>query len=75
MSATVNVVCYRSKTLTNGEHPLMIRICKDNKTKYQSLGVSAKAEYWDFNKNKPKPNCPNKELILKIILEKEAIGK
>lgn len=71
MNGTVNVVCYKSKTLKNGEHPLMIRICKDNKTRYQSLGLSVKFEYWDFQKNRPKPSCPNKELINKIILDKE----
>ena len=32
----------------------MIRICKDRQTKYQSLGISIKPEYWDFNKNKPR---------------------
>ena len=31
MKATVNVLCYKSKTLKNGEHPLMICLCKDNK--------------------------------------------
>lgn len=31
MATTVNVLCYKSKTLSNGEHPLMIRICKDGK--------------------------------------------
>ena len=31
MNATVNVLCYKSKTLSNGEHPLMIRVCKDGK--------------------------------------------
>ena len=72
MGTTVNVVCYRSKILSNGESPLMIRICKDRKTKYQSLGISIKPEHWDFNKNRPKSNCPNKDLILKIILEKES---
>jgi hypothetical protein len=33
MPATVNVLCYKSKTLANGEHPLMIRVCKDGKKK------------------------------------------
>jgi hypothetical protein len=42
MKATVNVLCYKSKTLSNGEHPLVIRICKDGKKKYQSLGISIK---------------------------------
>jgi site-specific recombinase XerD len=71
MSTTVNVLCYKSKKLSNGENPLMLRVCKDRKTKYQSLGVSVNPKYWDFEKNKPKPNCPNKELITKIILQKE----
>ena len=72
MSATVNVVCYRNKTLSNGNSPLMLRVCKDRKTKYQSLGISINPANWDFQKNKPKANCPNRELIIKIILEKEA---
>ena len=72
MNATVNVLCYKSKTLSNGEHPLMLSICKNRKRKYLSLGISVNPKHWDFEKNKPKPNCPNKELILKIILEKEA---
>lgn len=40
MSCTVNVLCYKSKTLSNGEHPLMIRICKESKRKYLGLGAS-----------------------------------
>ncbi|NDV47924.1 hypothetical protein D0T49_12805 [Paludibacter sp. 221] len=40
MNATISITCYKSKNLTNGEHPLMIRICKDGKKKYKSLGVS-----------------------------------
>ena len=72
MNATISVVCYQSKTLKNGEHPLMLRICKDNKKKYQSLGISVNPKCWDFVKNKPKPNCPNREQILKIILDKQA---
>jgi hypothetical protein len=70
MNATVNVIYYKSKTLANKQHPLMIRICKNEKTKYQSIGISVKLEHWDFSKNKLKPNCPNKELINKIILDK-----
>ena len=71
MNATVNVLCYKSKTLSNGEHPLMIRVCKDGKKKYVSLGVSVKPQYWDFDKNRPKRNCPNKEQINTLIKEQE----
>lgn len=71
MNATVNVLCYKSKTLSNGEHPLMIRVCKDGKKKYVSLGVSVKPQYWDFEKNRPKRSCPNKEQINTLIKEQE----
>ena len=72
MNATVNVVLFKSKTLANGEHPLMIRVCKDNKKKYKSLGISINAKYWDDKKSVLKPNCPNKEYIEKIITDKKA---
>ncbi|WP_455626555.1 Arm DNA-binding domain-containing protein [Parabacteroides sp.] len=48
----------------------MIRVCKDGKKKYQSLGISVDPAHWDFKKNKPKVNCPNKEHINKIITDK-----
>lgn len=70
MNTNVNILCYKSKTLSNGEHPLMIRVCKDGKKKYQSLGISVNPAHWDFKKNKPKSNCPNKEYINKIIADK-----
>ena len=71
MQTTVNVVCYKSKTLSNGEHPLMIRLCQGRKLKYLSLGISINAQFWDFKKNKPKRNCPNKDLINNLISEKQ----
>ena len=70
MNATVNVLCFKSKLLKNGEHPLMLCITKDRKRKYLSIGISVKAEHWDFKVNNPKRDCPNKELILNIIQEK-----
>ena len=71
MSATINVVCYKWKTLANGESPLMVRVAKGGKRTMQSLGISVNSKYWDFTRNKPKPNCPNKEYIQKIILDKQ----
>ena len=70
MSTTVNIVCYKWKTLSNGEHPLMLCICKDRKRKYQSIGVSINPIYWDFEKNQLKPKCPNRAYICKLISEK-----
>jgi len=71
MNATVNVICYSSKTLSNGENPLMIRVSKDGKRTYKSLGISINPLFWDFTKNKPKRNCPNKEQIEQLISEKK----
>ena len=45
MSETIKVLCYKSKTLSNGEHPLMLCVCKDRKRKFQSLGISIKRNY------------------------------
>ena len=71
MNATVSVICYKSRPQKNGEYPLTLRITKNGQRKYQYLGISVELKHWDFQKNRPKPNCPNKELINKIILEKE----
>ena len=71
MNTCISVVCYKSKTLSNGENPLMLQISKGEKRKYQSLGISVLPRYWGFTRNKPKPNCPNKEYIQKIILNKQ----
>lgn len=71
MNATANVLCYRSKTLSNGEHPLMICVCKDGKRKYVSLGISVNPKFWDFEKSTPKRNCPNREQLIKVINEQE----
>ena len=71
MNASVSVVCYKSKVLSNGESPLMLRVIKYRKPKYVSLGVSILPKYWDFEKNRPTSKCPNKELIEKIILDKQ----
>lgn len=70
MNVTANIVCYKSKTLSNGEHPLMIRVCKDGKKKYKSLGVSVNPKFWNFEKNTLKPNSPNYEYLSRIIADK-----
>ena len=69
MDATISVICYKSKTLANGEHPLMLRIAQNGKSTYKSLKISVAAKHWDFERNVPKLNNPNKDLIQKIILK------
>ncbi|MDE7074043.1 MAG: phage integrase SAM-like domain-containing protein [Odoribacter sp.] len=72
MYVSISIICYKSKTLSNGEHPLMLRIAKDGKKKYISIRVSVHPDHWNFTKNEPKSKCPNKDLINKIILDKKA---
>ena len=71
LSTSVEVICYKSKRLKDGTFPLMLRITKARKRKYVALGVSVEEKYWDFEKNRPKRNCPDKELIEKLIVAKE----
>ena len=37
MEATVNITCYKSKVLKDGESPLMVRICQNGKKKCNFL--------------------------------------
>ncbi len=69
MGITANIVCYKGKTLSNGENPIMIRVCKDGKKKYKSLGVSVNPKFWNFEKNTLKPNCPNFDYLNRIIID------
>jgi site-specific recombinase XerD len=65
--ASINIILYTSKTLKNGEHPIMLRIIKDRKTKYSSIGKSCSLKLWDVDKNLPKRKHPNfKELSILI---------
>ena len=50
----------------------MLRVTKDRKRKYQSIGISLHPDYWDFTKNKPCQNCPNRTQIESIISDKIA---
>jgi integrase len=70
MNVNVEVVCYKWKVLKNNENPLMIRVTKDGKRRYLSLGISVNPAYWDFEKSKPKRNCPNREKIQQLIIER-----
>jgi site-specific recombinase XerD len=65
----IAAILYKSNTLANGEHPIVLRISQDKVRKYVFLGISSPIELWDSKKNAPKRNHPNKELIEKIIIQ------
>lgn len=48
----------------------MLRVTKDRKRKYVSLGISVNPEHWDFSQNRPKGDCPNREYIELLIADK-----
>lgn len=67
MNTTLTTVLYTSKTLSNGTHPLMLRLTKNRRIKYISLHIALDAKFWDFDKGRPKRNCPEKERINALI--------
>ena len=58
---TVDVICYKYKSLKTGELPLKIKVCKDRKTRYINFGISIKAEHRGFEKSQPKSPALKKE--------------
>ena len=64
------VILYKSKLLSNGEHPLMLRVTQKRKRKYVALGISCPANLWDEQKKLPKKTHPNREFIKAVIHQK-----
>ena len=46
----------------------MVRVCKDGKKKYQSIGIAILSSHWDFKRNEPNERCPNRDEI-KLLIE------
>jgi site-specific recombinase XerD len=68
--ASIKALLFTSKTLSNGEHPIMLRVTKDRRSKYMSIGHSCTKELWDEKKNLPRKKHPlAKELS--IIIDKK----
>ena len=67
---TVEAICYKYKSLKNGEFPIKIKITKDRKTRYVNLDVFTKMEDWDFKNNRPKECHPDKEQLDILISNK-----
>lgn len=71
MNTSVKIVLYKSKKLSNGEHPVMLRIIKDRKVKYLSIGISCLAENWNEKLNIPKKSHPLYKEIKPLIAKKK----
>lgn len=72
MNTSIKVLLYTSKTLSNGEHPIMLRVTKDRKSKYISVGYSCAADIWDDKENLPNKKHPHFKQI-KILIGKKKL--
>lgn len=70
MSSSAKIVLYKSKTLSDGNHPVMLRVTIDRKPKYYSIGNQFKCKegQWnkknnEFNKKFPNHEKANKEIF------------
>lgn len=57
--ATIDVIVWTYKAKRDGTYPLRLRITKDRKQFYKSLGLSIDLKYWDNARKKVKPGHPN----------------
>ena len=60
MKATASVILYKSKTLANDEHPIMLRICYNGKRVYKSLKMSCSPKLWNEERWKIQCKLPPK---------------
>ncbi len=72
MNTSVRVVLYTSKVLANGEHPVMLRVTKDRKSKYISTGFKCSKDLWDQKKNLPRKRHPL-YIDAKILISKKTV--
>ena len=70
LTTSVEAICLNYRPKKDNTYPLMLRLTKSGKRKYVSLGLSVEERFWDFKKNSPKRNCPDREAILSVIERK-----
>ena len=75
MATSVDSILFISKTYSNGEHPIAIRVTKDRKSKYMFLGYSCPKDLWDTDSGSPKKKYPNKTILDAILSKKLAQAK
>ena len=70
LTTSVEAICLNYRPKKDNTYPLMLRLTKSGKRKYVSLGLSVEERFWDFKKNSPKRNCPDRDAILAVIERK-----
>jgi integrase/recombinase XerD len=70
--ASIRVILKTEKKNKNDESPLYLRLIKDRKTKFISLGCYIKEEHWDKEKSLVKRKHPNSQRLNNLIAQKIA---
>ena len=65
--ASIKVILYEHKTLSNGSHPILISVIKDRKRKTISIGHSATPAQWNLKQNLPNSKHPNQSKLISRI--------
>jgi site-specific recombinase XerD len=70
--SSINVLLKKNKQTSTGQFPLYLRIIKDRKTKFISLGIKLEESQWDQKTQKAKKNHPNSNRVNAFIAKKIA---
>ena len=70
--ASIKLILRTDKLGKSGESPLYLRLIKDRKTKFISLGVSLKENEWDQDKQRVKKNQSNSARVNALLAQKVA---
>jgi integrase/ribosomal protein L39E len=73
--ASVKVILAKHKKLSNGEIPIWLRITKDRKISYLTIGQNTKLEWWDEKERLPNKKHPNQLILETLIAKKVAEAK
>ena len=70
--ASIKLILRTDKIGKTGEAPLYLRLIKDRKTKFITLGVSLKESEWDQDKQRVKKNHSNSARVNALLAQKVA---
>ena len=70
---SISAILYLSKTLANGEHPIMLRVSYNGQRKYKSLGISCSEKLWNEKRQEVRlghPMARNMNTIIRNEMDK-----
>lgn len=70
--ATIKLLLKKNKKTSEGLYPLYIRVIKDRKPRFISIGIKLEKNQWDEDSQRVKKNHPNSSRMNAIIAKKRA---